>query len=74
METATDFDLDAAFGPEILSEDLRVVLWRTGTLSRAGYDSAAALELALDRDVDLHAAVDLLERGCPQPTALRILL
>ena len=29
--------------------------------------------LALDRDVDLHLAVSLLERGCPADTALQIL-
>jgi len=29
--------------------------------------------LALDRDVDLHLAVSLLEQGCPADTALQIL-
>ncbi|HET9288344.1 MAG TPA: hypothetical protein VFO26_12395 [Gaiella sp.] len=42
-------------------------------LLQAGYDAEAAIVLALDRDVDLHFAVSLLERGCPPDTALQIL-
>lgn len=57
-----------------LDEELRVVLWRTATLSSAGYDDEAALNLALRNDVDLHLATRLLSRGCPPETALRILL
>lgn len=57
-----------------LDEDLRVVLWRTAMLSQAGYDEETAFDLALNKDVDLHLAAQLLERGCPQDTALRILL
>jgi hypothetical protein len=57
-----------------LDEELRVVLWRTATLSKAGYDDEAALNLALASDVDLHVATSLLKRGCPIETALRILL
>jgi hypothetical protein len=50
-----------------------VTSWRVERLLAAGYDGEAALVLALDRDVDLHRAVSLLERGCPQDTALAIL-
>jgi hypothetical protein len=50
-----------------------VTSWRVERLLRAGYDAEAALVLALDRDVDLHFAVSLLERGCPPDTALQIL-
>lgn len=57
-----------------VGEELRVVLWRVSTLRSAGYDDDAALDLALDRRVDLHLAVGLLARGCPQDTALRILV
>jgi hypothetical protein len=57
-----------------LDEDLRVILWRAATLERAGYAVEKALELALERDVDLHTAVKLRKRGCPEDTALRILL
>jgi hypothetical protein len=50
-----------------------VTSWRVEQLLVAGYDGEAALVLALDRDVDLHLAVSLLERGCPADTALQIL-
>ena len=57
-----------------LDEELRVTLWRTATLSEAGYDDQIALDLALDKNVDLHLARRLMALGCPQATALRILL
>ncbi len=50
-----------------------VVRWREERLLHAGYDAEAALVIAFDREVDLHLAVSLLERGCPPDTALRIL-
>jgi hypothetical protein len=50
-----------------------VTSWRVERLLAAGYDGEAALVLALDRDVDLHLAVSLLERGCPADVALQIL-
>ena len=50
-----------------------VTSWRVERLVEAGYDGEAALVLALDREVDLHLAVSLLERGCPPDTALQIL-
>lgn len=61
-----------------LTPDLRqargdVTSWRVERLLAAGYDEESALVLALDRDVDLHRAVSLLERGCPVDTALAIL-
>ena len=48
--------------------------WRIDQLRRAGYAEAAAEQLAERGDVDLHAAIDLVRRGCPPETALRILL
>ena len=50
-----------------------VTAWRVERLIAVGYPADAALVLALDRDVDLHLAVSLLERGCPPDTALQIL-
>jgi hypothetical protein len=50
-----------------------VTSWRVERLLAAGYDGEAALVLALDREVDLHLAVSLLERGCRPDTALQIL-
>lgn len=51
-----------------------VTRWRVERLLHAGYDGEAALVLALDREVDLHEAVTLLERGCPHDLALQIIL
>jgi hypothetical protein len=56
------------------SEVERIERWRAEELERAGYEPRAAGRLAVRHDVDLHAAVDLLERGCPPDLALRILL
>jgi hypothetical protein len=50
-----------------------VISWRIERLTAAGYPADAALVLALDREVDLHFAVSLLERGCAPDTALQIL-
>jgi len=50
-----------------------VLTWRFHQLRLAGYDEAAAGELAARADVDLHVALDLLGRGCPQALALEIL-
>jgi hypothetical protein len=51
-----------------------VTRWRIEQLLAAGYDGEASIVLALDRDVDLHRAVALLERGCSHDLALQILL
>ena len=58
----------------IETESERIQRWRAEELERAGYGPAEAVELAARPDVDLHLAVELLERGCPAGTALRILL
>jgi hypothetical protein len=51
-----------------------VIRWRAEQLLRAGYSRDDASMLAGRRDVDLHLATRLLASGCPQETALRILL
>lgn len=56
------------------SELERIERWRTGELMRAGYAAAAASELAVRLDVDLHDAIDLVRHGCPSDLALQILL
>jgi len=56
------------------SQEGEVLAWRAEELVRAGYDGGNALMLALERAVDLHAAVDLLRRGCPAQLAIKILL
>jgi hypothetical protein len=55
------------------TEAVRVARWRTEELERAGYDMSAAAVLAAS-SVDLHFAVDLLQRGCPPDVAVQILL
>jgi hypothetical protein len=60
---------------EIVETELeRVERWRAEELMRAGYDPAAAADLASRLDVDLHGAIGLLERGCPAELAVQILL
>ena len=56
------------------TEQMQIELWRTEELERAGYSHRAAGRLAARHDVDLHLAVQLLERGCSPELALKILL
>jgi hypothetical protein len=51
-----------------------VVAWRRDQLRRAGCRRFDAEVLARERQVDLHEAVELLERGCPSKIAVKILL
>jgi hypothetical protein len=55
------------------SERDEVVLWRLRRLRAAGYGDEVAQKLAVRTDVDLHRAVDLVERGCPPDLAYEIL-
>ena len=48
--------------------------WRLEELERAGYAPDVARDLADLTHVDLHVATNLLRRGCPPETALRILV
>jgi hypothetical protein len=48
--------------------------WRLEALKRAGYAHEAAEHLADLPHVDLHVAASLLRSGCPEATALRILV
>ena len=56
------------------TEAERVLLWREEELERAGYDRDTARQLAEASSVDLHLATELLRRGCPESTAVEILL
>lgn len=47
--------------------------WRERMLTSAGFDDALAIRLAGERDVDLHALLELVDRGCSPPLAARIL-
>jgi hypothetical protein len=56
------------------TEHDQVVRWREHELERAGFELALARTLARRLDVDLHQAVDLLNRGCSPDLVARILL
>jgi hypothetical protein len=55
------------------TEQELVERWRAEALERAGYPDTVAAELAMRADVDLHRAVQLLERGCTPELAAKIL-
>ena len=50
-----------------------VVVWRCGQLVEAGFSPAGAAQIAGDVRFDLHALIELVERGCPPEFAARIL-
>lgn len=52
----------------------RVERWRLEELERAGYPIEAARRISRRLDIDLHAAIALIRRGCPVEVAVRILL
>ena len=66
--------MTTAAGSEVFEESLLVEAWRAEQLELAGYGAAAAAELAVRHDVDLHHAVDLVSHGCAPELALKILL
>jgi hypothetical protein len=55
------------------NSDSNVVEWRRRRLRAAGFAPAAAAALAADCAADLHALLELVDRGCPPPLAARIL-
>ncbi len=50
-----------------------VTAWRRCRLLEAGFTKALADRLAPDRRVDIHALLQLVDRGCPPALAARIL-
>jgi hypothetical protein len=55
----------------VVSSD--VVHWRREQLRAHGFPSPLALAIAGDKRMDLHALIELVERGCPPSLAARIL-
>jgi len=55
------------------TEQELVERWRAQELERAGFPENVAAELAMRNDVDLHRAIELLERGCSIELAADIL-
>ncbi len=50
-----------------------VLRWRRDQLAAAGFELPLAQAVAQDREFDLHALIELVERGCPPRLAVRIL-
>ncbi len=50
-----------------------VVRWRREQLAEAGFSLPLAARVANDARYDLHALIELVERGCPRELAARIL-
>jgi hypothetical protein len=55
------------------TETERVERWRTSELMRVGFPGDDAVALAARLDIDLHEAIELVQRGCSPQLALRIL-
>jgi len=56
-----------------VAENRDVLVWRRRQLTRAGFGVRQATALARDDRTDIHALIDLVERGCPPELAARIL-
>jgi hypothetical protein len=56
------------------TERERVIRWRVEQLAKVGYSWPAAMVIAANTQIDLHAAVELVHHGCSPDVALRILL
>jgi hypothetical protein len=51
----------------------QVVGWRRDQLVQSGFPLPLAAQLATDARYDLHALIELVERGCDPQLAVRIL-
>jgi hypothetical protein len=52
--------------------DEQYFAWRANCLRRAGFERDLAESLARDTAFDLHALLELVDRGCPPDLAARI--
>jgi hypothetical protein len=59
--------------PEAVTPVSPVVDWRRSRLVEAGFGAELAAELAQDCGIDMHALLELTDRGCPADLAARIL-
>ena len=50
----------------------QVVTWRRDRLATVGVPPSQAARLARDSRCDVHALIELIERGCPIDLAVRI--
>jgi hypothetical protein len=51
----------------------RYVAWRALCLRNAGFEPSEASRMACNTDFDLHALLELVDRGCRPDLAIRIL-
>ena len=58
---------------EATDRGYQVIRWRREQLTEVGFAPPAAAHLAEDPRYDLHALIELVERGCPPELAVRIL-
>ena len=54
-------------------EGLEFVTWRREQLAHYGFPLRLASQVARNQHFDLHALIELAERGCPPEIAVRIL-
>ena len=54
-------------------QELELVTWRRDQLVGSGFRLGMASEVARDERFDLHALIELVERGCPPTLSVRIL-
>jgi hypothetical protein len=54
-------------------EEEQVVAWRREQLAEVGFSLPLAVQVAGDPRYDLHALIELVERGCDPELAVRIL-
>jgi hypothetical protein len=69
-----DEERDRMTTAELETTDLSEIRERYDQLREVGYSWGAALRLASASYVDIGLAAELLRRGCPAETAVRILL
>ena len=50
-----------------------IQVWRRRRLLESGFPRSLAAQLAADARYDLHALIELTERGCPPRLAVRIM-
>lgn len=55
------------------TEAREITSWRCRQLIASGFPRSLAQRLAHDASYDLHALIELVERGCPPALAVRIL-
>ena len=54
-------------------EEEQIIGWRRAQLELAGFPARLATDIAVDARFDLHALIELVERGCRPELAVRIL-